>query len=52
MFTAPFPGTPWTGAAVRAALPDTVVTLALQLRRRSQAAHGLTLTLCFAGGTT
>ncbi|WP_443074382.1 DinB/UmuC family translesion DNA polymerase [Streptomyces sp. NBC_01462] len=40
------------GAAVRAALLDLIVTLALQLRRRSQAARGLTLTLRFAGGTT
>ncbi|MFF4734232.1 hypothetical protein ACFY3M_55785 [Streptomyces mirabilis] len=40
------------GAAVRAALLDLVVTLALQLRRRGQAARGLTLTLRFAGGAT
>ncbi|MFE2533849.1 hypothetical protein [Streptomyces sp. NPDC059371] len=47
-----FPQHTLDGAAVRAALLDTVVTLALQLRRRSQAARGLTLTLRFAGGTT
>ncbi|MFF8024856.1 hypothetical protein ACFZDJ_27905 [Streptomyces sp. NPDC007896] len=35
----------------RVALLDLVVTLALQLRRRGQAARGLTLALCFAGGT-
>jgi DNA polymerase-4 len=40
------------GADVRATLLDMVVTLALQLRRRGQAARGLTLTLRFAGGTT
>ncbi|MFH8394274.1 hypothetical protein [Streptomyces sp. NPDC018036] len=40
------------GAAVRAVLLDMVVALALQLRRRSQAARGLTLTLRFAGGAT
>ncbi|MET7728904.1 DNA polymerase Y family protein [Streptomyces mirabilis] len=40
------------GAAVRAALLDLVVTLALQLRRRGQVARGLTLTLRFAGGAT
>ncbi|MFE4703245.1 hypothetical protein ACFRIC_39875 [Streptomyces sp. NPDC056738] len=39
------------GATVRAALLDTVVTLALQLRRRDQAARGLTLALHFASGT-
>nr|QIZ00471.1 hypothetical protein HEP87_50090 [Streptomyces sp. S1D4-11] len=37
------------GAAVRAALLDLVVTLALQLRRRGQAARGPTLALRFAG---
>ncbi|WP_309171891.1 MULTISPECIES: hypothetical protein [unclassified Streptomyces] len=40
------------GGAVRAALLDLVVPLALQLRGRGQAARGLTLTLRFAGGTT
>ncbi|MFE2533734.1 hypothetical protein [Streptomyces sp. NPDC059371] len=38
------------GATVRAALLDAVVTLALRLRRRDQAARGLTLR--FAGGTS
>jgi hypothetical protein len=38
------------GGAVRAALLDLVVPLALQLRGRGQAARGLTLR--FAGGTT
>ncbi|MEU9289168.1 hypothetical protein AB0D57_31995 [Streptomyces sp. NPDC048275] len=38
------------GAEVRATLLDMVVTLALQLRRRGQAARGLTLR--FAGGTS
>ncbi|WP_406375772.1 hypothetical protein OG788_39615 [Streptomyces sp. NBC_00647] len=47
-----FPRHTLDGAAVRAALLDTVVTLALQLRRRGQAARGLTLTLRFAGGTS
>ncbi|KPI14626.1 DNA-directed DNA polymerase [Actinobacteria bacterium OK006] len=47
-----FPRHTLDGAAVRAALLDLVVTLALQLRRRGQAARGLTLTLRFAGGTT
>nr|WP_168518557.1 hypothetical protein [Streptomyces sp. S1D4-11]QIZ02348.1 hypothetical protein HEP87_55705 [Streptomyces sp. S1D4-11] len=47
-----FPRDTLDGAAVRAALLDLVVTLALQLRRRGQAARGLTLTLRFAGGTT
>ncbi|WP_217572663.1 hypothetical protein [Streptomyces sp. GbtcB7] len=47
-----FPRHTLDGAAVRAALLDLVITLALQLRRRSQAARGLTLTLRFAGGTT
>ncbi|MEU6366569.1 hypothetical protein ABZ876_12705 [Streptomyces sp. NPDC046931] len=40
------------GAAVRAALLDLVVQLALMLRRRGQVAQALTLTLRFAGGTT
>jgi DNA polymerase-4 len=47
-----FPRHTLDGAPVRAALLDAVVTLALQLRRRDQAARGLTLTLRFAGGTT
>ncbi|MFE2491617.1 hypothetical protein ACFXGR_52310 [Streptomyces mirabilis] len=47
-----FPRHTLDGAAVRAALLDLVVTLALQLRRRGQAARGLTLALRFAGGTT
>ncbi|MER5927277.1 DNA polymerase Y family protein [Streptomyces mirabilis] len=47
-----FPRHTLDGAAVRAALLDLVVTLALQLRRRGQAARGLTLTLRFATGTT
>ncbi|MGX1541050.1 DNA polymerase Y family protein [Streptomyces adustus] len=47
-----FPRHTLDGAAVRAALLDAVVTLAHQLRRRGQAARGLTLTLRFAGGTT
>ncbi|MET9895946.1 hypothetical protein ABZZ47_38285 [Streptomyces sp. NPDC006465] len=47
-----FPRHTLDGAAVRAALLDTVVTLALQLRRRGQAVQGLTLTLRFAGGTS
>ncbi|MGW4138861.1 DNA polymerase Y family protein [Streptomyces mirabilis] len=47
-----FPRHTLDGAAVRAALLDLVITLALQLRRRSQAARGLTLTLRFAQGTT
>jgi DNA polymerase-4 len=38
------------GAEVRTALLDAVVRLALLLRRRHQAARGLTLTLTFAGG--
>ncbi|MFE6520862.1 hypothetical protein [Streptomyces sp. NPDC057794] len=38
------------GAEVRTALLDAVVRLALLLRRRHQAARGLTLTLKFAGG--
>ncbi|MET7439166.1 DNA polymerase Y family protein [Streptomyces sp. NPDC004082] len=40
------------GAAVRAALLDLVVELGHRLRRRGQAARGLTLTLRFAGGTS
>ncbi|MFD7877680.1 hypothetical protein ACFV5G_26875 [Streptomyces sp. NPDC059766] len=47
-----FPRHALDGAAVRAALLDAVVTLALQLRRRGQAARGLALTLRFAGGAT
>jgi DNA polymerase-4 len=47
-----FPRHTLDGAAVRAALLDLVVTLAAQLRRRGQAARGLTLTLRFATGTT
>jgi DNA polymerase-4 len=47
-----FPRHALDGDAVRAALLDLVVTLALQLRGRGQAARGLTLTLRFAGGTT
>ncbi|MCX5181256.1 hypothetical protein [Streptomyces sp. NBC_00268] len=47
-----FPRHTLDGAAVRAALLDLVVTLALQLRGRGQVARGLTLTLRFAGGTT
>ncbi|MFG2261073.1 DinB/UmuC family translesion DNA polymerase [Streptomyces mirabilis] len=47
-----FPRHTLDGAAVRAALLDLVVTLALQLRGRGQAARGLTLTLRFATGTT
>ncbi|MFD5753835.1 hypothetical protein ACFWIZ_00820 [Streptomyces sp. NPDC127044] len=47
-----FPRHTLDGAAVRAALLDLVVTLALQLRTRGQAARGLTLALRFAGGTT
>ncbi|MFF4539982.1 hypothetical protein [Streptomyces aureus] len=47
-----FPRHTLDGAAVRAALLDAVVTLAHHLRRRGQAARGLTLTLRFAGGTT
>ncbi|MGW2827285.1 DinB/UmuC family translesion DNA polymerase [Streptomyces sp. NPDC001443] len=47
-----FPRHTLDGAAVRAALLDAVVTLAHQLRRRGQAARGLTLILRFAGGTT
>jgi DNA polymerase-4 len=47
-----FPRHTLDGAAVRAALLDLVVTLAHQLRGRGQAARGLTLTLCFAGGTS
>ncbi|MGW8877587.1 DNA polymerase Y family protein [Streptomyces mirabilis] len=47
-----FPRHTLDGAAVRAALLDLVVTLALQLRGRGQAARGLTLTLRFAQGTT
>ncbi|MFI1414990.1 hypothetical protein ACH4Y0_34425 [Streptomyces sp. NPDC020707] len=39
------------GAVVRGALLDLVAQLGLQLRRRSQVARGLTLTLRFAGGT-
>ncbi|MGV9503536.1 DNA polymerase Y family protein [Streptomyces sp. NPDC003642] len=39
------------GAEVRTALLDAVVRLALLLRRRHQAARGLTLTLKFAGGS-
>ncbi|MER6695431.1 DNA polymerase Y family protein, partial [Streptomyces minutiscleroticus] len=39
------------GAAVRGALLDLVVRLGHQLRRRGQAARGLTLTLRLAGGT-
>ncbi|MEU1042450.1 hypothetical protein ACFYP4_21520 [Streptomyces sp. NPDC005551] len=39
------------GAAVRAALLDLVVELGHRLRRRDQAARGLTLALRFAGGT-
>jgi DNA polymerase-4 len=38
------------GAEVRTPLLDAVVRLALLLRRRHQAAHGLTLTLTFADG--
>ncbi|MFF2127787.1 hypothetical protein ACFVW1_20750 [Streptomyces olivochromogenes] len=45
-----FPRHTLDGAAVRAALLNLVVTLDLQLRRRSQAARGLTLR--FAGDTT
>ncbi|MER5386980.1 hypothetical protein ABT040_43290, partial [Streptomyces sp. NPDC002688] len=37
-----FPRHTLDGAALRAALLDTVVTLALRLRRRDQAARGLT----------
>ncbi|MFE4703484.1 hypothetical protein ACFRIC_41165 [Streptomyces sp. NPDC056738] len=47
-----FPRHALDGAPVRAALLDAVVTLALQLRRRDQAARGMTLILRFAGGTT
>ncbi|SFF71156.1 DinB/UmuC family translesion DNA polymerase [Streptomyces mirabilis] len=47
-----FPRHTLDGAAVRAALLHLVVTHALQLRRRGQAARGLTLSLRFAGGTT
>ncbi|MCT9105351.1 hypothetical protein N4G69_06875 [Streptomyces mirabilis] len=47
-----FPRHALDGAAVRAALLDLVITLALQLRGRDQVARGLTLTLRFAGGTT
>ncbi len=47
-----FPRHTLDGAAVRAALLDLVVTLALQLHGRGQAARGLTLILRFAGGTT
>jgi DNA polymerase-4 len=39
------------GAEVRATLLNTVVRLALLLRRRDQAARALTLTLKFAGGS-
>lgn len=46
-----FPRHALDGAAVRAALLDLVVTLALQLRRGGQSARGLTLALRFAGGT-
>ncbi|MET7386189.1 hypothetical protein ACFYPT_13590 [Streptomyces sp. NPDC005529] len=47
-----FPRHTLDGAAVRAALLDIVVTLAVQLRGTGQAARGLTLALRFAGGTT
>ncbi|MEU8790851.1 hypothetical protein [Streptomyces sp. NPDC048643] len=47
-----FPRHTLDGAAVRAALLDLVVTLAVQLRGSGQAARGLTLALRFAGGTT
>ncbi|MFC9646715.1 hypothetical protein ACFTZF_51310 [Streptomyces mirabilis] len=47
-----FPRHTLDGAAVRAALLDVVVTLAVQLRGRGQAARGLTLKLRFAGGAT
>jgi DNA polymerase-4 len=48
-----FPRHTLDGAEVRAAVLDTVVRLALLLlRRRSQAARALTLTLRFAGGST
>ncbi|MGW6487803.1 DNA polymerase Y family protein [Streptomyces sp. NPDC055056] len=47
-----FPRHTLDGAAVRAALLDLVVTLAVQLRGGGRAARGLTLALRFAGGTT
>ncbi|MFF7771765.1 hypothetical protein ACFZC7_35375 [Streptomyces massasporeus] len=47
-----FPRHTLDGAEVRAALLNTVVRLALLLRRRGQAARALTLTLKFAGGST
>ncbi|MFJ8028544.1 hypothetical protein [Streptomyces sp. NPDC096311] len=47
-----FPRHTLDGVAVRAALLDLVVTLALQLRGRGQAARGVTLARRFAGGTT
>ncbi|MFK0026027.1 hypothetical protein [Streptomyces sp. NPDC090798] len=47
-----FPRHTLDGAAVRAALLDLVVTVALQLRGRGQAARGLSLALRFAGGIT
>ncbi|MFJ5530497.1 hypothetical protein [Streptomyces sp. NPDC093261] len=46
-----FPRHTLDGAEVRAALLDLVVQLGHLLRRRGQAARGLTLTLRFAGGT-
>lgn len=47
-----FPRHTLDGAEVRSGLLDTVVRLALLLRRRGQAARALTLTLKFAGGST
>ena len=47
-----FPRHTLDGAEVRAALLDLVVRLGLLLRRRDQAARGLTLTLRFAGDAT
>ncbi|MFD9984030.1 hypothetical protein ACFWZJ_27015 [Streptomyces massasporeus] len=47
-----FPRHTLDGVEVRATLLDTVVRLALLLRRRDQAARALTLTLKFAGGST
>ncbi|MFD9007055.1 hypothetical protein ACFV0T_40030 [Streptomyces sp. NPDC059582] len=40
------------GAAVRSALLGLVVQLGIRLRRRGQAARGLSLTLTFAGGSS
>ncbi|MEV7083345.1 hypothetical protein AB0N88_33160 [Streptomyces sp. NPDC093516] len=45
-----FPRHTLDGAEVRTTLLDTVVRLALLMRRRHQAVRGLTLTLKFAGG--